>query len=176
MVVLMWASELVDAVPGVDLDRYGIEPRDVGGLAGIATAPFLHVGFGHLIGNTLPFLLMGFLIALGGALRVVQVTSIVALVGGLGTWLLASPSTIHLGASGIVFGYAGYLLTRGFFNRRLVDLALAAVVVVVWGGALLTGLVPQAGMSWSGHLFGALGGVVAARILASPPRAPDPFR
>lgn len=174
MVVLMWASEVVDAVSGVELDRYGIEPRDGGGLLGIVTAPFLHVGLGHVAANTLPFLLMGFLIALGGALRVIQVTVIVAVVGGFGTWLLAPASTIHLGASGIVFGYAGYLLSRGFFNRRALDLALAAVVLLVWGGALLSGLVPQVGMSWSGHLFGAVGGIAAARMLA-PPRVPDPM-
>jgi membrane associated rhomboid family serine protease len=168
MAALMWVSEIVDAVSGLRLDQYGIEPRETDGLVGIAAAPFLHAGFGHLVANTLPFLVMGFVIALGGALRVVLVTAIVALVGGFGTWLVAPDTTVHVGVSGIVFGYAAYLLSRGFFNRRALDIAIAVIVAVVWGGALLGGLLPQAGISWQGHLFGAIGGVVAARMLARP--------
>lgn len=164
----MWIGEVVDAVSGLRLDQYGIEPRDTDGLVGIVAAPFLHAGIGHVAANTVPFLLLGFLIALGGALRVVVVTVIVALVGGLGTWLLAPASSLHLGASGVVFGYAGYLLSRGFFSRRLRDFALAVVILLVWGGALLGGLVPEAGISWQGHLFGGIGGVVAGRALAGP--------
>lgn len=170
MAALMWIGEVVDAVSGLRLDQYGIEPRDPDGLVGIAAAPFLHAGVGHVAANTLPFLVLGFLIALGGALRVVLVTVIVALVGGLGTWLLAPASSLHVGASGIVFGYAGYLLSRGFFNRRLRDLVLAAVIVLVWGGALLGGLVPAEGISWQGHLFGGIGGIVAGRALTGPAR------
>ena len=166
MVLLMWVGETVDLVPGVDLDQYGLRPRDPDGLVGIGTSPFLHGGFGHLIANTAPFLLMGFVIALGGAMRVVLVTAIVALVGGVGTWLLAPGATLHIGASGLVFGYAGYLLSRGFFNRRVLDLAVALVVALIWGGGLLVGLLPQAGVSWQGHLFGAVSGIVAGRVLA----------
>ncbi len=172
MVLLMWVGEAVDLVPGVDLDQYGLRPRDPDGLVGIGTSPFLHAGFGHLASNTIPFLLMGFVIALGGAMRVLLVTAIVALVGGLGTWLLAPGATLHVGASGLVFGYAGYLLSRGFFNRRALDVAVAVMVALVWGGGLLVGLLPQAGVSWQGHLFGAVGGVVAGRVLA-PPREAD---
>ena len=166
MVLLMWVGEAVDLLPGVELDEYGLRPRDPDGLVGIGASPFLHAGFGHLASNTIPFLLMGFVIALGGAMRVVLVTAIVALVGGLGTWLLAPGATLHVGASGLVFGYAGYLLSRGFFNRRVLDLAVALVVALVWGGGLLVGLLPQAGVSWQGHLFGAVGGIVAGRVLA----------
>ena len=167
MLVLMWGSEIVDAVPGVQLDRYGIEPRDVDGLAGVAAAPFLHVGFGHLISNTVPFVLMGAVIAAAGARRILLVTAIVALVSGLGTWLVAPAGTIHLGASGVVFGYATYLLTRGLFNRDLVQIAIGMLVALLWGGVLLGGLLPEEGISWQGHLFGAIGGVLAARLLRS---------
>jgi membrane associated rhomboid family serine protease len=170
MAALMWMSEVVDLVSGLRLDRYGILARDPDGLVGIAAAPFLHGGLGHVAANTVPFLVLGFLIALAGALRVVLVTVIVALVGGLGTWLLAPTSSLHLGASGLVFGYAGYLLSRGFFSRRLRDFALAALVAVVWGGALLGGLLPAAGISWQGHLFGGVGGVVAGWLLVGPGR------
>lgn len=167
MAVLMWIAEVVDQAAGERLDQYGIEPRDADGLVGVVAAPFLHAGFGHLAANTVPFLLMGFAIALGGALRVAAVTAIVAAVSGLGTWLVAPSATIHVGASGVVFGYATYLLTRGLFNRNLGEIALGVVVGAVWGGALLAGLEPREGISWQGHLFGAVGGVVAARMLSA---------
>jgi membrane associated rhomboid family serine protease len=176
MAGLMWVLELVDVALDHRLDRYGIEPRDVEGLDGIVAAPFLHVGFGHLIGNTIPFVVMGVVIAFEGSLRLVGVTAIAALVSGLGTWLIAPDDTIHLGASGVVFGYATYLIARGAFNRRFTELAIGLVVAVLWGGALLAGLEPQQGISWQGHLFGAIGGVVAARLLARPRGEPSRVR
>ena len=166
MAALMWVLEAIDVAAGHRLDSLGIEPRDGDGLAGVVAAPFLHAGFDHLLSNTIPFLAMGFVIAARGVVRVAAVTAIVALVSGLGTWLVAPPSTVHIGASGVVFGYAAYLLSRGFFNRSVVEVALGAVVAVVWGGALAGGLLPEEGVSWQGHLFGAVGGVVAARALA----------
>ena len=168
MVVVMWGLEVVDIAAGHRLDRLGIEPRDADGLVGVVTAPFLHAGFGHLASNTVPFVALGLAIAFSGLARLAKVTVIVMLVGGLGTWLLAPENTVHIGASGVVFGYAAYLIVRGIFNRSLGELALAAVVVLFMGGALLGGLVPRSGVSWQGHLFGALGGLVAARVLARP--------
>jgi membrane associated rhomboid family serine protease len=168
LVALMWVLEVVDVALDHRLDRYGIEPRDPDGLDGVVAAPFLHVGFGHLIANTIPFVVMGVVIAFEGPLRLVGVTAIVAIVSGLGTWLVAPENTIHLGASGVVFGYATYLIARGLFNRRAGELAIGAGVAVLWGGALLGGLEPQRGISWQGHLFGALGGLLAAWALARP--------
>lgn len=168
LVAVMWISEIIDSIADHRLDQYGIEPRDTDGLTGVVAAPFLHVGFDHLISNTVPFVLLGFAIALGGAVRVALVTAIVMLIGGLGTWLVAPGNTLHIGASGVVFGYATYLLTRGIFNRSVLELAMGAVVGVIWGGVLLGGLVPQDGISWQGHLFGAIGGIVAARIMVRP--------
>jgi membrane associated rhomboid family serine protease len=165
MVAAMWIVEGVDRVADGRLDAYGIEPRDVDGLDGIVFAPFLHAGWDHLIGNTIPFLLLGFAIALGGVARVALVTAIVALVGGLGTWLVAPEHTIHIGASGIVFGFASYLVARGVYSRSLAQIGVGVLVVAVWGTTLLRGLVPEDGISWQGHLFGAIGGVVAARML-----------
>ena len=111
---------------------------------------------------------MGLVIAFEGPMRLLGVTAISALASGLGTWLIAPADTIHLGASGVVFGFATYLITRGIFTRRIAELAVGVVVAVVWGGALLGGLEPQQGISWQGHLFGAIGGVVAARVLSRP--------
>ncbi len=171
LVALMWVVEVVDLVAGGRLDRYGIHPRDVDGLPEILAAPFLHVGFGHLVSNTVPFVVMGAAIALGGLVRVALVTLVVAVVSGLGTWLVASSNSVHLGASGVVFGYASYLVTRGLLSRRIVELAVGALVVVVWGIGLLQGLLPQERISWQAHLFGAVGGVVAASLLADRARS-----
>ena len=166
MASLMWMLEIVDVAADHRLDSYGIRPRDVDGLAEILAAPFLHAGFGHLISNTVPFLAMGAAIALGGLMRVALVTLIVALVSGFGTWLVAASNSVHLGASGVVFGYATYLVSRGIFSRRLSELAIGVVVVAIWGIGLLQGLLPQERISWQAHLFGAIGGVIAASMLA----------
>jgi membrane associated rhomboid family serine protease len=166
LVAAMWLVEAVDQVAGGRLDGNGIEPREPDGLDGIVWAPFLHADWQHLIGNTIPFVVLGFAIAFSGIARVIVVTAIVALVGGLGTWLFAPANTVHIGASGIVFGFAAYLVARGVFSRNPWQLLLGAVVVAVWGATLLQGLVPEEGISWQGHLFGALGGVLAARVLA----------
>ena len=165
MVALMWLAEGIDVVGG-DLDGLGIEPREPDGLAGIVAAPFLHAGFGHLIANTVPFAVMGAVIAINGIRRVLIVSAIVALVSGLGTWLIGPENTVHIGASGIVFGFATYLLARGFFNRNMLDLAIGAVVALLFGGALLGGMLPEQGISWQSHVFGALGGLLAAQYLA----------
>jgi membrane associated rhomboid family serine protease len=166
MTALMWLTEIVDQVGFGDLDNYGIHPRDAGGLPEILAAPFLHVGFGHLISNTVPFVVMGAAIALGGIVRVALVTLVVALVSGLGTWLIASSDSVHLGASGVVFGYAAYLVARGLLSRRLTELAVGALVVAIWGFGLLQGLLPQERISWQAHLFGAIGGVIAALLFS----------
>jgi membrane associated rhomboid family serine protease len=166
MTALMWLTEIVDQVGFGDLDNYGIHPRDAGGLPEILAAPFLHVGFGHLISNTVPFVVMGAVIALGGIVRVALVTLVVALVSGLGTWLIASSDSVHLGASGLVFGYAAYLVARGLLSRRLTELAVGALVVAIWGFGLLQGLLPQERISWQAHLFGAIGGVLAALLFS----------
>jgi membrane associated rhomboid family serine protease len=166
MVALMWLTEVVDVVAGGRLDEYGIHPRDVDGLPEIVSAPFLHVGFGHLASNTVPFALMGAAIALGGLVRVAVVTAVVGLVSGLGTWLIAPAGTVHLGASGLVFGYATYLVARGLLSKRVAELAIGAIVVALWGFALLQGLLPQEQISWQAHVFGAIGGVLAASLLA----------
>jgi membrane associated rhomboid family serine protease len=166
IVALMWLVEVVDTIDHHRLDQWGIEPRDAEGLRGVVAAPFLHSGFDHLISNTIPFVVLGLLIALNGIARVAVVTAIVMVIGGLGTWLFAPENTLHIGASGVVFGYASYLISRGLFDKSALELAIGGLVVVVWGGALLASLVPQEGISWQGHLFGAVGGVVAARLLA----------
>jgi membrane associated rhomboid family serine protease len=166
IVGLMWVLEVINSLDSQRLDSDGIYGRNLDRLWGIVTAPFLHVSFGHLISNTVPFVFMGLIIALTGAARLALVTVIVIVIGGLGTWLIAPAFPDTVGASGIVFGYAAYLLTRGIFDRSALELLTGVIVGAVWGGALLTSLVPHYGVSWQGHLCGAIGGVVAAWLLA----------
>ena len=144
-VSVMWVQEIADQVFDADWDRFGIRPRSLDGLEGIVTSPFLHDGFGHLISNSVPLLVLGVAIAMAGLARLLAVTGIAALVGGGGTWLLAPGNTNHIGASGLVFGFAAYLLARGLYSRRLAHMAIGVAVAVVYGTALLGGLIPTDG-------------------------------
>jgi membrane associated rhomboid family serine protease len=164
---VIWLVEVINAIDGYGLNNDGIYPRSLSHLWGIFTAPFIHENFSpHLIDNTIPLLFLGLIIALRGARTLLIVTAIVVVVGGLGTWLIAPSHTDAIGASGVVFGYATYLMTRGIFNRSLLELVTGVIVVVVWGGALLSSLVPHAGISWQGHLCGGIAGILAAWLLA----------
>ena len=165
IVGLMWLLEVVNTLDSNRLDSDGIWARSLGHLWGIFTAPFLHVSFQHLISNTVPFVFMGVIIALHGARRLALVTLIVLVVGGLGTWLIAPSHSVTVGASGLVFGYATYLLVRGLFDRSALEVLVGIAVGVVWGGALISSVVPHYGISWQGHVSGAIGGVVAAYAL-----------
>jgi membrane associated rhomboid family serine protease len=168
LVAVMWVVEIVNAIDGQRLSEDGIISRHLSGLPGILSAPFLHASFGHLISNTVPFVILGLVIALAGAREVIVVTVIVAVCSGLGAWLLAPSGTDTVGASGVVFGYATFLMTRGVFTRSVLQIAVGVIVAVLFGGALVLSLVPHPGISWQGHLFGAIGGVIAARVLAAP--------
>ena len=162
MLAVQWTSEAADIVLDHRLDAYGVRPHVLIGLRGIVFAPFLHSGFGHLIGNTLPFAVLGGLIALGGLRQFLSVTLIVGLVSGVGMWIFGSSNEVHIGASGLVFGYLAYLLVRGFLARNVRQILLGIIVAFVYGG-LLWGVLPTGrGVSWEGHLFGVVGGVAAA--------------
>lgn len=172
IVALMWVVEVINWIDSYHLDNDGIHPRDLGRLWAIFTAPFIHANFSpHLLDNTIPFLFMGLFIALRGAARLAVVTLIVIVIGGIGTWLISPSHTstgvpiVTIGASGVVFGYATYLFAKGFFDRSVMDLLIGLIVGVVWGGALLSSIVPHSGVSWQGHVCGAIGGVVAASLL-----------
>lgn len=167
-VVLLYLVELVDQLlGGARLDAHGIRPLAQDGLDGILWAPLLHAGWWHLGGNAVPLLVLGFMILLSGVSRWAGVTAIVWLVGGIGTWLTGGDRTIHLGASGLVFGWLTYLVLRGIFSRRLGQIAVGILILVLYGGALVGVLPGQPGISWQGHLFGAIGGGLAAGWLAA---------
>lgn len=178
-VAVMWVLEAVDQLllRGA-LDHLGIRPRSMSGLWGIPVAPWLHGGFGHLMANTAPLLVLGTIIVLRSRRDLVVVSVLATLVGGAGIWLLGAPRSNHIGASILVFGYLGFLLWRGWYERRLGSMFVSMAVAVAYGGALWGVLPVQQGISWEGHLFGLLGGVMAARLLArrSPPPSARPRR
>lgn len=159
-VVVLYVVEVLDRL--FHLERNGIEPREGDGLDGILWAPLLHGDWLHLASNTVPLLVLGFMILLSGARLWVEVTAVVWVVAGLGTWLTGGDNTVHIGASSLIFGWLVYLMLRGLFSRRVGQLLLGVVVLVLYGGALLGVLPGQPGISWQGHLFGAIGGGLAA--------------
>ena len=165
IVALMWVLEVINTADSNHLDGDGIYARSFSRLWGILTAPFLHASFAHLISNTIPLVFLGVIIALRGAARLALVTTIVILLGGLLTWLIGPSGISTIGASGLVFGYATFLLSRGVFNRSLLELVTGVVVAGVWGGVLLASLVPHAHVSWQGHLSGGIAGVIAAYVM-----------
>ncbi|MGQ0776113.1 MAG: rhomboid family intramembrane serine protease [Pseudonocardiales bacterium] len=167
---LLYLVEAADTVLGGALDQEGIQPRSLDGLDGVLWAPVLHGGWQHLVANTVPVLVLGFLVMAGGFGQFVTVTATVWIVGGLGTWLIASGGT-HIGASILVFGWMVFLLARGFFARNAGQITLAAMLFLLWGGMLWGVLPGTAGISWEGHLFGALGGLLAARLVVRADRA-----
>lgn len=177
-VALLYVIELIDQLTGHSLDRNGIRPLETDGLKGIIFAPLLHGGWGHLFANTGPALVLGFLMTLAGLSRFVWATAIIWILGGLGTWLIGGIGgcqlpTNHIGASGLVFGWLAFLLVFGWLTRRLWQIAVSLVVAFVYGGILL-GAVPElnrcGGVSWQGHLCGAIAGVLAAYWLSGPER------
>ena len=161
----LWVLEFFDQLSGERLDNLGIHAQELDGLPEIFTAPFLHAGWDHLISNSVPFFVLGFLVLLGGIARWVLSSLISIVSSGLTAWLLTPPNTIIVGASGLIFGWLAYLLARGLWSRRPGQVALAVVVLLVYGG-LIWGVLPgNAGVSWQAHLGGAAGGVFAAWLL-----------
>jgi membrane associated rhomboid family serine protease len=158
-----WVIWAVDAVTPGHIG-HGIVPRTMYGLTGIVMAPFLHANLQHLLANTIPFVILGAVILLRGTRAFLTVAVASALIAGAGTWLFGSPGTMHIGASGVVFGFFGYLLSRAIYDRRVSSFLIALVVAVLYGGSLLMSIVPAQGISWTGHLFGFIGGVTAARM------------
>lgn len=177
-VALLYLIEIVDQLSGHSLDRNGIRPLQTDGLSGILFAPLLHADWAHLLANTLPALVLGFLVTLTGMARFVWATAIIWVVGGLGTWLIGDlgscrVQTVHIGASGLIFGWLAFLLVFGWLTRHLWWILTSLIVLFVYGG-ILWGAVPVldrcGGVSWQGHLCGALAGVLAAYWLSRPER------
>lgn len=165
VVAALWFIELVDwLVLRGALDGLGVRPRTLAGIPAVLIAPLLHAGFGHLLANTIPLIVLGWLVMVRRTADFFVVGLMAALWSGLGIWLFGGAATIHLGISGVIFGYLGYLLARGYYERSMRAVGLAVVALLLYGG-MLWGVLPlQQGASWQGHLFGFVGGWVAAYL------------
>jgi membrane associated rhomboid family serine protease len=172
VLAILWIVELADwlvqrlsLIQDFSLDVYGIHPRTKEGLWQIFTAPFLHADFRHLIANSIPLLVLGYMVIIRDRSHFALIFVITALVSGLGIWLLGGSNTIHIGASGVVFGFMGYLLGRGYFERSFVSILFGVIALFLYGGILIGVLPGQEGVSWLGHLFGLAGGVLVAYLV-----------
>lgn len=171
LLAVMWVVRALDAIlPGSWNRALGIVSWHFDGLDGVIASPLLHSGWSHLVANSVPFAVLGLLVSFDGIRRFWAVTAIAAVVGGLGTWFVNSPGTLTVGASGLVFGYFGYLLVRSFvapsLGHGILYAVVAVAVAVLYGGTMFTGIFGAAsGISWQAHLFGAIGGGAAAIVL-----------
>ncbi|MEM9518951.1 MAG: rhomboid family intramembrane serine protease [Actinomycetota bacterium] len=173
----MWAIEIVDTVAlDSELQTNGLHPRETDGLDGILWAPFLHADYGHIASNSVPFLALGGLVAARGMRYWAWVTAVVIVLGGGATWLLGGAGN-HVGASGVVFGYFGAILGAACFERRVRTLG-AALLALGFYSSLIAGVIPQPQISWEGHLFGLIAGVIASKALAEPrvDQDPEPYK
>ena len=166
-VAIAWGLEILDTILDGYFDRFGIQSRRIAGLPGVLAAPFLHVGFGHLISNMVPFLMLGGMVLMGGRKVFITATLFIMVVGGIALWIFGPGGTNHVGASGLIFGYLGFLLARGIFEKSVGWIAVSVGILLLYGG-MLNGVLPgQPGISWQGHLFGFIAGVLAAWVMFS---------
>jgi membrane associated rhomboid family serine protease len=155
---------------GISLN-YGIQPRDIGSLPDVITAPFLHFSWAHIEGNSGPLFIFGFLAAYRGVRKFVWVTLLIIVTSGLTAWLAEPSNTVGAGASGLVFGYFGYIMVRGFFDRHLIDMVIGAIMALCFAYQFSV-LLPRAGIGWQAHIGGLVGGVAAGWIFRE--RRPKP--
>ncbi len=162
IVSVLWLVYFIDFVAPVDLQLYGLQPRNPEGLWGIMSSPFLHGNLNHLIANTgALFVLLFVSLSFSRKLTVIAVLAI-ALVGGGLVWVFGHPNSIHIGSSGIIFGLLGFLLFIGIFRREKMALVVSLGIFILYGGALWSLLYRLPGISWESHFFGFLIGSLAA--------------
>ena len=165
VLALLWIIQIVNFGDGYHLTlNYGIRPRDVGSLPYILTAPFLHFSWSHIEGNSGPLFIFGFLAAYRGIGKFVAVTVIVVLTSGFAAWIFESQHSVGAGASGVVFGYFGYIMVRGLFDRRIIDLLIGAVMALCFAYQFSV-LLPHQGIGWQAHVGGLVGGVASGYLL-----------
>jgi len=160
---VFWGVFVINFLLGGALLTLGVIPRTMIGLRGILFAPFLHGSLNHLVANSIPFLVLGWMVMLRDERHFIPVTVAGMIGSGLMAWLLGAPGSVHIGASGVIFGYLGFLMLSGWYARSFGSIVLSIVVTLVWG-SLVLGMMPGApGISWQAHVGGFLGGVLAAR-------------
>ncbi len=173
LAALMLILQVINWMTSYRLDEFGIQPRDWSGLWGVLAGPVLHGSWAHFLSNLVPLAVLGTVIALWGIRQFIAVTVLVWLVSGIGVWLVAPADTITVGASGLVFGWLAFLIARGIFSRSWLQIVVGVLFLALWGGLFWTGIVSVAvaditgvvTVSWQAHLFGALGGLLAAFLV-----------
>jgi membrane associated rhomboid family serine protease len=165
---LLWLIELINFLLNHSLNQFGLIPRDLSQLWGIFTAPFLHGGVMHLSANTMPLLILGSLVLSHGFKRFLGASTIIIIVGGLALWQFGRPG-VHVGASGLIFGLFGFLLANAWWERSLISLITAFFAVFFYGGMIFGILPSQPFVSWEGHLFGFLAGILSGALLHDRP-------
>ena len=169
---VFWAVFVVNTVLGGALLRFGVIPRTTVGLRGILFAPFLHGSLSHIVANSIPFVALGWMVMLRDERHFIPVTLAGMIGSALAAWVLGAPGSVHIGASGVVFGYLGFLMLSGWYARSFGSIVLSVIVTLVWG-SLVFGMMPgEPGISWQAHVGGFLGGVLAARAFSVPRRGP----
>jgi membrane associated rhomboid family serine protease len=165
VLALLWIVQLVHAAEGGQhlVDEFGIRPRSVSSLPDIFTAPFVHLSWTHIEANSGPLFIFGFLAAYRGVVRFVGLSVLVILTSGLAAWFFAPSDTVGVGASGVVFGYLGYVLVKGFFDRHVIDIIIGAVMALCFAYQF-TVLLPHAGIGWQDHIGGLVGGIVGGWV------------
>jgi membrane associated rhomboid family serine protease len=165
---VIWAVEVVNLITGYTLNGWlGLRPRSFGGLDGVLFMPLLHESLSHAVANTVPLVILGGLLAATAEKVVLLASAFIVVLGGLGVWLFGS-TAIHVGSSGLIFGWFGFLLARGVVEKRAIPLLVAGGVALIYG-TMIWGILPgQHGVSWESHLFGGAAGVLAAFILRNP--------
>jgi membrane associated rhomboid family serine protease len=162
-IFVIWVVEIINHVFDYSLSNFALYPRNLYGLIGIITTPFLHQSLEHTAMNTIPLLVLGFLISVKNHHLLFRVSIFIIIIGGLGVWIFGRPA-FHVGASGLVFGYFGFLLARGWYGRDFASLIIALVVLFFYGG-MFFGILPGKNyISWEAHLFGFLAGIFSARV------------
>jgi membrane associated rhomboid family serine protease len=175
----MWLVQLVNSVESYDLSReFGIEPRDPGSLPDILTSPFMHASWMHIEANSGPLFVFGFLAAYRGVKKWLGVSLLIIVASGLGVWFITPSNTVTVGASGLLFGYFGYIIVRGLFDRHPIDIVIGLVMALCFAYQFTSLLPTEEGVSWQGHLFGFVGGIVGGWLFRDRrPKAaaePDP--
>ncbi len=158
-VTFVWGLEILDLLPAINLDAFGVRPRSILGLIGIPLMPFLHGDFSHLLSNTFPFLVLGWIVLRAEKENFIVATVTIILLCGIGTWLIGRNNSVHIGASGLVYGYFGYVMVRAFMERNLAWI-VTGIVVGFFYGSMIFGALPvyNQEISWEGHLCGMAAG------------------
>jgi membrane associated rhomboid family serine protease len=163
---LIWVLQVVNWADSYRLDsEFGILPEHVSRLGDIFTAPFLHFSWQHIEGNSVPLFVLGVLAAYRSIPRFLLLTLIVAVTSGLAVWFFQPSNELTVGASGIIFGYFGYVLVRGFVDRNFLDIGVGLVAGLLYWTILAVAIPGTPGVSWIDHIGGLVGGVLAAWLL-----------